>query len=66
MLREVVAELTPEEVNEDRLKFAATLIRNAKDDFDKLGLELDVLKVQSVSDDQNYLHEPRSRARSPA
>jgi flotillin len=55
VLREVVAELTPEEVNEDRLKFAATLIRNAKDDFDKLGLELDVLKVQSVSDDQSYL-----------
>ena len=56
VLREVVAELTPEEVNEDRLKFAATLMRNAKDDFDKLGLELDVLKVQSVSDEQGYLN----------
>ena len=55
VLREVVAELTPEEVNEDRLKFAATLMRNAKEDFDKLGLELDVLKVQSVSDEQGYL-----------
>lgn len=55
VLREVVAELTPEEVNEDRLKFAGTLMRNAKDDFDKLGLELDVLKVQSVADDQGYL-----------
>ncbi len=54
-LREVVAELTPEEVNQDRLKFAETLIRNAKDDFDKLGLELDVLKIQSVSDEQGYL-----------
>lgn len=55
VLREVVAELTPEEVNEDRLKFAGTLIRHAKDDFDKLGIELDVLKVQSVSDEQKYL-----------
>lgn len=55
VLREVVAELTPEEVNEDRLKFAGTLIRHAKDDFDKLGIELDVLKVQSVSDEQGYL-----------
>lgn len=55
VLREVVAELTPEEVNEDRLKFAATLVRMAKDDFDKLGLQLDVLKVQSVSDEQGYL-----------
>jgi flotillin len=56
VLREVVAELTPEEVNEDRLKFADTLIKHAKDDFDKLGLELDVLKVQSVSDDGGYLN----------
>ena len=55
VLREVVAELTPEEVNEDRLKFAESLIKHAKDDFDKLGLELDVLKVQSVSDEQDYL-----------
>ncbi len=55
VLREVLSQLTPEEVNEDRLKFAETLVNNAKDDFDKLGLELDVLKVQHVSDDQKYL-----------
>ncbi len=55
VLREVVAELTPEETNEDRLKFADTLAKFAKDDFDKLGLELDVLKVQSVGDEQGYL-----------
>ncbi len=55
VLREVVAELTPEEVNEDRLKFADTLVKNAADDFEKLGLELDVLKVQSVSDEGGYL-----------
>ena len=54
-LREVLAQLTPEEVNEDRLKFAESLRLNAKDDFDKLGLELDVLKVQHVSDEQQYL-----------
>ncbi|HEX9620305.1 MAG TPA: flotillin family protein [Polyangiaceae bacterium] len=56
VLREVVAELTPEEVNEDRLKFADTLMKHARDDFDKLGLELDIFKVQSVSDEQNYLN----------
>jgi flotillin len=55
VLREVLAQLTPEEVNEDRLKFAETLKQNAQDDFDKLGLELDVLKVQHVSDEQQYL-----------
>jgi flotillin len=55
VLREVISQLTPEEVNEDRLKFAETLMENAKDDFHKLGLELEVLKVQHVSDDQDYL-----------
>ncbi len=55
VLREVLSQLTPEEVNEDRLKFAETLVHNAKDDFDKLGLQLDVLKVQHVSDEQKYL-----------
>ena len=55
VLREVVAELTPEEVNEDRLRFASTLMKNASDDFEKLGLELDVLKVQSVYDEAKYL-----------
>jgi flotillin len=55
VLREVLAQLTPEEVNEDRLKFAESLRTNAQDDFDKLGLELDVLKVQNVADEQKYL-----------
>lgn len=55
VLREVVSQLTPEEVNEDRLKFADTLMDNARDDLEKLGLELDVLKVQHVADDQKYL-----------
>jgi flotillin len=55
VLREVISQLTPEEVNEDRLKFADQLVENARDDLDKLGLELDVLKVQHVSDEQKYL-----------
>lgn len=55
VLREVLSQLTPEEVNQDRLKFAESLRNNAKDDFDKLGLELDILKVQHVADEQGYL-----------
>ncbi|MBI5533418.1 MAG: flotillin family protein [Deltaproteobacteria bacterium] len=54
-LREVLSQLTPEEVNEDRLKFADHLVKASADDFDKLGLHLDVLKVQHVSDEQQYL-----------
>lgn len=54
-LREVLAQLTPEEVNEDRLKFAEKLMHAAEDDLDKLGLQLDTLKIQSVSDETGYL-----------
>jgi flotillin len=54
-LREVLAQLTPEEVNEDRLKFAERLIHSVEDDLQKLGLQLDTLKIQSVSDATGYL-----------
>lgn len=54
-LRGVLARLTPEEVNEDRLKFAQELTSEADEDFVKLGLDLDVLKIQNVSDDVEYL-----------
>jgi flotillin len=54
-LRGVIAKLTPEEVNEDRLKFAGALIEEAVPDFNKLGLQLDILKIQSVSDDEKYM-----------
>ncbi len=54
-LRGVLATLTPEEVNEDRLKFAQTLIDEADEDIKTLGLELDVLKIQNVTDEVGYL-----------
>jgi flotillin len=54
-LRAVLATLTPEEVNEDRLKFADSLAAEVEHDLKKLGLHLDVLKIQHVTDDTNYL-----------
>ena len=54
-IRGVLAQMTPEEVNEDRLKFTKELVSEASEDLDRLGLELDTLKVQSVSDDVQYL-----------
>lgn len=54
-LRGVLATLTPEEVNEDRLKFAQVLMDEADDDIKTLGLELDVLKIQNVTDEVGYL-----------
>ncbi len=55
-LREVLATLTPEEVNEDRLKFARKLTEVAEEDLKKLGLHLDTLKIQHVSDNKDYLN----------
>jgi flotillin len=54
-LRGVLATLTPEEVNEDRLKFSQFLIEEADDDIKTLGLQLDVLKIQNVTDEVGYL-----------
>ena len=54
-LRGVLANMTPEEVNEDRLKFATGLVDEAEGDFRKLGLTLDTLKIQNISDEANYL-----------
>jgi flotillin len=54
-VRGILARMTPEEVNEDRLKFAAEMVEETKADFDRLGLTLDALKIQSVSDEVSYL-----------
>jgi flotillin len=54
-LRGVLSTLTPEEANEDRLKFAGRLIEEADEDLKKLGLELDTLKIQNLTDEVNYL-----------
>jgi flotillin len=54
-LRGVLATMTPEALNEDRLQFSKHLEQSAGPDLEKLGLELDVLKIQHVSDDGNYL-----------
>ncbi len=54
-LRGVLATLTPEEVNEDRLGFASALAADAGEDLAALGFHLDVLKIQNVHDERGYL-----------
>ncbi len=54
-LRGVLAQLTPEQVNEDKVRFAQTLIEEAEHDMARMGLVLDTLKIQSVADDVGYL-----------
>lgn len=54
-LRSVLATLTPEQVNESRLLFAEQLAREVGPDLEKLGLHMDTLKIQNVSDERDYL-----------
>ena len=54
-LRGVLASLTPEQVNEDKIAFAKSLLEEAEDDLEKLGLVLDNLQIQNISDDVHYL-----------
>ncbi len=54
-LRGVLATLTPEQVNEDKVAFAHSLLEEAEHDLTTLGLVLDTLSIQNVTDDQGYL-----------
>lgn len=55
-LRGVLARLTPEEVNEDKIAFAEGLMQEAETDLSRLGLVLDNMKIQNVADDRGYLN----------
>ena len=54
-LRGVLAQLTPEQVNEDKVRFAQSLIEEAEHDMHRMGLALETLKIQNVADDVGYL-----------
>jgi flotillin len=55
-LRGVLAQLTPEEVNQDKTRFAQTLLEEAEHDLHRMGLVLDTLKIQNITDDVGYLN----------
>lgn len=55
-LRGVLAQLTPEQVNEDKVAFAEKLQEEAEHDLTRLGLVLDNLKIQNVTDEKGYLN----------
>ncbi|TPV94320.1 MAG: flotillin family protein [Myxococcales bacterium FL481] len=54
-LRGVLSTLTPEEVNMDKEQFARQLAEEAEQDLHSLGLVVDTLKIQNVSDEVGYL-----------
>ena len=54
-LRGVLATLTPEEANGDRLEFAEKVAQQSRADLKRLGLVLDTFKIQHISDTEGYL-----------
>jgi flotillin len=54
-LRGVLANLTPEQANADQIAFAKNLLVEAEDDLEKLGVVLDSLQIQNISDEVHYL-----------
>ncbi len=54
-LRGVLATVTPEEANGERLKLAEKVMEEAQIDLKKLGILLDFFKIQTLYDDHGYL-----------
>jgi flotillin len=54
-LRGVLSQLTPEKINEDKVEFESKLLDEADHDLAKLGLTLDTLKIQNITDDRGFL-----------
>jgi flotillin len=54
-LRGVVAVVSPEEANAQRLKLAGEVVERARADLGRLGIVLDYFQIQNISDEQGYL-----------
>ena len=54
-LRGVIAAVSPEEANAQRLQLAKDVTAKARDDLSSLGIVLDFFQIHSISDDQGYL-----------
>jgi flotillin len=54
-MRGVLATLEPEEANAGRLRLAESVAGEARQDLERLGLILDTLKIQELTDDKGYL-----------
>lgn len=54
-LRAILGTLTVEDINANRQAFASRMMEEAAVDLRKMGLGIDVLTIQQISDDQGYL-----------
>ncbi len=54
-IRGTIANMSPEEANTNRLELASRSAERARADLRRLGIVLDFLQIQEVTDDQGYL-----------
>ncbi len=54
-LRSILGTLTVEQINADRQAFAQRLAAESAADLSRMGIEIDVLTIQQISDPQGYL-----------
>ncbi|HEY7543517.1 MAG TPA: SPFH domain-containing protein, partial [Blastocatellia bacterium] len=54
-LRAILGTLTVEEINNDRQSFAQKLTSEAASDLERMGIGVDVLTIQEISDEEGYL-----------
>lgn len=54
-LRAILGTLTVEEINNDRQSFAQKLTSEAAVDLERMGIGVDVLTIQEISDEEGYL-----------
>jgi len=54
-LRGVIATMTPEEANANRLQLASQAAETARRDLQQLGIVLDFLQIQEITDAEGYL-----------
>jgi len=55
-LRSILGTLTVEAINNDRQSFAQKLTSEAAVDLEKMGIGVDVLTIQEISDEEEYLN----------
>jgi flotillin len=54
-MRGIVAQMTVEELNNNREGFRQQVLAEAGQDFARIGMELDVLTIQNITDPEGYL-----------
>jgi flotillin len=54
-LRSILGTLTVEQINNDRLAFAQRLAAESAEDLGRMGIDIDVMTIQQVSDPNGYL-----------